>query len=343
MPPEVVVAWVEASKNFVDIRELQNKVGERISQLFVVDAALVTTGAAGAILLGTVAAINRSHSQQIPDAEQSSEFQNEIILQRSHHSEYDSQLLTPNTKLIEVETLSDLEAAITPRTALLFFMNYLESAGQIGRADWIKLARRHNVPTLLDASADVPPLERISEYTRLGFDMIAVSGGKAMRGPNDTGLLLGRREFIEVARQNTSPNEPTIGRVLKVGKEDTMALLAAVERFVTLDHKAEWAEMERRIAVIEHALDGIPSVVCQRIVPPISNHQPHLIIDWDAGQIRLSVEQVTQTLKANDPPIHIGRVAGTGDRGILISVLALQAGEIDVVADCLRAIFTGRH
>ena len=122
-----------------------------------------------------------------------------------------------------------------------------------------------------------------------------------------------------------------------------MALLAAVERFVTLDHRAECGEMERRISVIEEALAGIPSVVCERIVPPIANHQPHLIIDWPTSKNGLTTQKVTEELKANDPPIHIGRVAGTGNRGILISVLALQAGEERVVAGRLRAILTGCH
>src|SRR5207249_11844603 len=140
--------------------------------------------------------------------------------------------------------------AVNKRTALMFFMNKDDGAGRIQRREWIELARKHQVPTLLDAAADVPPLERLSAYNRMGFDMVAFSGGKALRAPNDTGLLLGRRELIDAAKLNTNPHCPSIGRGLKVSKEDMIAALVAVERFVRLDHKAEIREWERRIGVI---------------------------------------------------------------------------------------------
>src|SRR5439155_17354563 len=141
---------------------------------------------------------------------------------------------------------------------------------------WIELARQHKIPTLLDAAADVPPSDRLSAYNRMGFDLVAFSGGKAMRGPNDTGLLLGKRALIEAAKLNTNPHCPSIGRGMKVSKEDMIALLAAVERFVRLDHQAEWRELERRIGVIEAAVRNIATVECERIVPPIANEVPHM-------------------------------------------------------------------
>src|SRR5438445_1469338 len=118
-------------------------------------------------------------------------------------------------------------------------MNVAEAEGKVKRAEWIELARKHGVPTLLDAAADVPPVERLSEYNRLGFDLVAFSGGKALRGPNDTGLLLGRKELIDAARRNTNPYCGAIGRGMKVSKEDMVDVLAAVERFVPLNHNAE--------------------------------------------------------------------------------------------------------
>src|SRR5206468_5803332 len=134
---------------------------------------------------------------------------------------------------------------------------------------------------LLDAAADVPPVGRLAEYTGMGFDLVAVSGGKAMRGPNDTGLLLGRKDLVAAAKLNANPNCGTIGRAMKVGKEDMVALLAAVERFMTMDHVAERQEFERRLAVIEKAVKDIPSVECERIVPAIANHVPHMQVAWD--------------------------------------------------------------
>jgi seryl-tRNA(Sec) selenium transferase len=172
----------------------------------------------------------------------------------------------------------------------------------------------------------------------MGFDLVAISGGKALRGPNDTGLLLGRKELIEAGKRNANPHCGTIGRMMKVGKEDMVALLAAVERYVRLDHKAEWREWERRLGVIEQALQDIPTLQCERIVPPIANRVPHLLLSWDEKRVKLTREQATQELIQGDPPIQIGRVSGTGDRGVLISVLTLQVGEDRIVADRLHAI-----
>src|SRR5262249_9167708 len=169
------------------------------------------------------------------------------------------------------------------------------------------------------------------------FDLVAFSGGKAMRGPNDTGLLLGRKALIDAAKRNANPHCGTIGRMMKVSKEDMVALLAAVERYFRLDHKAEWREWERRIGVIETALKAVPSVAFERVVPPIANKVPHLQITWDERKLKLTRERLTKELAAGDPPVLIGRVRGTGDKGVLISVFVLQDGEDRIVADRLQA------
>src|SRR5438067_1388329 len=321
MPPEVVAAWADAAGHFVDLLQLQDRVGEKIARLVGVEAALVTTGAAGALLLGTAAVVTRGErdfSRRLPDT---TGMKNEVILQKAHHSCYDHQLTDVGVKLIDVETPADVQRAVTDRTALLFFMNMAEVDGRIKRREWIELAGRYRVPALLDAAADVPPVERLAEYNRIGFDLVAVSGGKALRGPNNTGLLLGRKDLVEAAKRNANPHCGTIGRMMKVGKEDMIALLAAVERFVRLDHEVEWKEFERRIGVIEKAVNGVPTVECERIVPPVANHVPHLQIAWDEKRVKITREKVTRALADGDPPIRIGRVSGTGDKGILISVL----------------------
>jgi L-seryl-tRNA(Ser) seleniumtransferase len=261
-----------------------------------------------------------------------------VVLQKAHHSCYDNQLADVGVRLIEVETPADVGRAVTARTALLYFLNVAEPNGRIGRREWVELARRHKVPTLMDAAADVPPVGRLSEYTGMGFDLVAVSGGKAIRGPNDTGLLLGRKDLVGAAKLNANPHCGTIGRMMKVGKEDMVALLAAVERFARLDHGAEWKEFERRLGVIEAALKGVPTLACERVVPPIANHVPHLQITWDEKRVRITREQLTRELAGGHPPIRIGRVAGTGDKGVLISVLTLREGEEKVVARRLGEI-----
>ena len=336
MPPEVAAAWLSASRHFVNLIDLHDKVGARIAKLVGVEAALVTTGAAGALLLGTAAAVTRGDPKRIKQLPDTTGCKNEVILQKAHHSCYDNQLTDVGVQLIDVQTPADVQRAVGPRTALMFFMNVAEADGRIGRAEWVELARRHQVPTLLDAAADVPPLERLSEYNRLGFDLVAFSGGKALRGPNNTGLLLGRKDLIEAAKKNTNPHCGTIGRMMKVSKEDMVALLAAVERYVRLDHQAEWREWERRLAVIEQALRDVPTLQCERVVPPIANHVPHLILTWDEKRVKMSRERLTRELAKGDPPILIGRVSGTGDKGVLISVFVLQDGEERVVADRLR-------
>jgi L-seryl-tRNA(Ser) seleniumtransferase len=338
MPPEVVAAWVDASKHFVNLLELQDRVGEKIAKLAGVEAALVTTGAAGALLLATAAAVtrgNRTFIKRLPDT---TGMKNEVILQKAHRSCYDNQLTDVGVKLVVVETLGDVKKAISQRTGLMFFMNVADADGRIKRRHWVEMARRHKVPTLLDAAADVPPVERLAQYPKMGFDLVALSGGKALRGPNNTGLLLGRRELIQAAKLNTNPHCGTIGRMMKVSKEDMIALLAAVQRFVRLDHKAEWREWERRLGIIENAVKGIPTLQCERIVPPIANHVPHLLFSWDEKRVKLTREKLTQILAKGDPPIQIGRVAGTGDKGVLISVFMLQEGEERIVARQLQVI-----
>lgn len=338
MPPEVVAAWTDAARHFVNLLELQDKVGEKIAKLAGVEAAMVTTGASGALLLGTAAAVTRGDASRIRRLPNTADMPSEVILQKSHHSCYDNQLTDIGVKLVEVETAEDVAKAVNERTALMFFMNYLDGAGKIKRGEWVKLARKHKVLTLLDAAADTPPVERLSEYVNLGFDMVAFSGGKALRGPNDTGLLLGRKDLIEAAKKNANPHCGTIGRMMKVSKEDMVAVAVAVERFVRGDAKAECREYERRIGVIEDAVRGVPTVAFERIVPEIPNHVPHLQIVWDEKRVKTTPEQVTKDLLAGDPPIQIGRVFGTGDKGILISVLMLQAGEDKIVGERVRAL-----
>jgi L-seryl-tRNA(Ser) seleniumtransferase len=341
MPPEVVAAWVDASKHFVNLLDLHDKVGERIAKVIGVEAALVTTGAAGALLLGTAAVVTRGDPKRIAQLPYTAGMPNEVIVQKAHRTCYDNQLTDVGVKLVNVETAADVSRAANERTALMFFMNYLEADGQIKRAEWLALARKHKVPTLLDAAADVPPVGRLSEYTKQGFDLVAFSGGKALRGPNDTGLLLGRKDLIDAAKKNTNPHCGTIGRMMKVSKEDMIALLAAVDRFVHLDHDAEWREYERRLTVIEKAVQEVPSVTCERVVPAIANHVPHLIVDWDPKRVKLSREALTKQLAAGDPPIQLGRMHGTGDKGVLISVLTLQEGEERIVAERMQHLLRG--
>jgi L-seryl-tRNA(Ser) seleniumtransferase len=288
--------------------------------------------------LATAAAITRGDPEKVRRLPDTTGMMNEVITQKSHHACYDNQITACGAKLVDVETRADLDRAISDRTAMMLFYNLNDPDGQIHREEWVAVAHKHNVSTLLDAAADVPPVEALSKYNRMGFDMVAFSGGKALRGPNNTGLLLGRKDLIEAAKKNTNPVCGSIGRSMKVGKEDMIALLAAVERYVRTDHAAEWREWERRLGVVESTLRDIPTIRTERIVPPIANHVPHVLLFWDESVVKVTRDQVTKQLAAGDPSIALGRVHSTGDAGLLVSVFMLKPDEVAIVAGRLREV-----
>ena len=340
MPPEVVAAWTQASKSFVSLLDLQDRVGKRIAKLLGVEAALVTTGAAGGIAVGTAAAVTYRDRDRIPRLPLPPEMGIEVIRQKAHRSCYDNQVKASGVRLVVVETRAQLERAIKKRTAMMMAYNYLEADGKIKMAEWLEVARKHRVPTLLDAAADTPPLDALSKYNRMGYDMVVFSGGKAIRGPQDAGLLLGRKDLIEAAKLNTAPRCGTLGRGLKVSKEDMVAMWAAVDRFVRMDHQAARREWVGRIVVIEKALRGIPTVTTRTLVPPIANQVPHLLVFWDPDRVRITSAQMKRKLAEGDPSIATARVHGTGDKGFLVSVFMLQPGEDRIVGARLRDILT---
>ena len=224
MPPEVIDAWNAASQSFVPLLELQDRVGERIAKLLGVEAALVTTGAAGAILVGTAAVLTYQDHSLVGRLPLPAEMGVEVIRQKSHRAGYDNLVRACGVKLIDVETREDLERAINERTAMMFAYNFLEESGEIKREKWIEVARKHNIPTLLDAAADTPPVERLWQYNKMGYDLVIFSGGKAIRGPQDAGLQLGRKDLSEAAKRSTAPHGGSIGRGIGCGCRSSLGL-----------------------------------------------------------------------------------------------------------------------
>ena len=332
MLPEVVAAWQAASRNFVNLIELQDRVGERIAELLGVNAALVTTGAAGGIVVGTAAAVTLKDRSLIPKLPLPSATGIEVIRQKSHRECYDHQVTACGVKLLDVETREDLERTISSKTVMMLSYNVREGDSTIDQSTWIETARRHGIPTLIDAAADTPPLSALSNFTKAGYDMVVFSGGKGIRGPQDAGLLLGRKDLIETAKLNTAPHCSNIGRGMKVSKEDMVAMWAAVERFVSLDHAAEDREWNRRISVIETALANIPTVRVERIKPPFANRVPHALIHWDESRVRMTPTEMKAQLAAGKPSIATARVHGTGNKGFLVSVFMLQPSQEEIVA-----------
>ena len=338
MPPEVLAAWRDASQNFVNLLELQDKVGQEIAEFVGVEAALVTTGAAGGIVVGTAAALTHRDPSLVARLPLPPEAGLEVIRQKAHRACYDNQVKSCGVRLIDVETRAELERAISRRTVMMFSYNVHEADGKISQADWVEVARQHEIPTLLDAAADTPPLDALRKYNQMGYDMVVFSGGKAIRGPQDAGLLLGRKDLISAGKLNTAPHCANIGRGMKVSKEDMVAMWAAVKRFVNLDHGAERRQWEQRLETIATALADIPTVRTEQITPPIANQVPHLLIFWDEQRAKVSYAQMKQRLAQGKPSIATARVHGTGQDGFLISVFMLAPGEDAIVAARMREI-----
>ncbi len=331
MPREVVAAMEEASQQHVVILELQEAVGKRISALVGSDAAMVTAGCAAALTLATAACVCGTDPDKIRLVPASNRMKNEVIFQKSHRFGYDHAIRNVGVKIIEVESRSELEAAINERTALLFYLNLADSKGQVKRQEFVEIARKAGIPTLIDAAADLPPAQNLTAFLKMGFDLVAFSGGKGLRGPQCSGLLLGRKDLIQAALLNGVPYSDTVGRIAKVGKEEIVGLWKAVELYVKRDHEAEWQEWEQRVEYIARELKGIKSVQTGRFVPEIANQVPHLAVTWDAKALKLPRADFERNLREGNPRIETG--PGVTEEGrLVIAVWMLQPGEHRIVA-----------
>jgi len=341
MPPEVIRAMEEASQHFVRIDDLQRKVGERLAELTGAEAALVTAGAAAAITLGTAACMTGKDDAKIKRLPDTTGMKNEVIVQKAHRNPYDHAVRATGARLVEVETLAEYRAAFNSKTAMVYHLvadRHFDSpeGGRIALTDALAVAREHGVPYLVDAAAELPPLSNLTYFTRLGVDLVCFSGGKGLMGPQCSGMLLGRRDLIEAAYLNGSPHSDSIGRAAKVGKEEIIGLLAAVERFVGLDHRKreqEWTARLQRIKKILgdlHSLDA--RLLEEDIEPP---HVPRLAVSWDEKALGLTVEEAVKKLMAGEPPIYVNRSAS---RLIIVSA-TLQPDEEEIVGRRLREIF----
>src|SRR5438874_7901323 len=246
MPPEVIHAMEEASRFFIPLPELEKKVGARIAELLQAPAAMVTCGAASAITVGTAACLSQGDPAKLQRLPNREGIRFEVIQQQSHRSGYEHQMELCGAKIVTVETRKDLDAAINEKTGMMFFLNKGEPDGEIKSDEFIKIGKERGVPTMNDAASDATPKENLWKYTQKGFDLVIFSGGKALRGPQASGLLLGRKDLIDAALPAMSPFSG-IGRGMKVGKEELCGLLAAVERYLKVDHEAETRELEARV------------------------------------------------------------------------------------------------
>lgn len=336
--PEVDAAMAQATQHFVRIPELEAAAGKRISQMLKLPdgyTAIVTSGAAAAIqsgLAGVLTGDDETLIKRLPDL---TGMKSEVIIQKSHRNPFDHQLRGTGIKLIEVESLADFQAAAGPRTAMTYFLNFADPVGQIKREDWLKLCQAKNIPAMIDAAADTPPVSHLWDYANMGFDMVTFSGGKAMRGPQCAGLLIGREKFVHCALLNNSPFEDTIGRGMKVGKEEIVGMLKALELYLNEDHDALTAEWQRRLDLISREITKIAGVSTSYFVPEIANHVPHMKINWDSGKIALAPHDASHELQTGKPSI----VLAVSETGLGMNSFMLQPGEDKIIARRLVELF----
>src|SRR5712675_1859619 len=261
--PELEAVMAMAGRHFVSIPELEVAAGKRIAEMLKLPnnyTALVTSGAAAAIqsgLAGILTGDNEALIRQLPDL---TGMKSEVIIQKSHRNPFDHQLRATGIKLVEIETQDQLRAAVNERTAMMHFSNFANAAGQIKVDEWVKLGKQYHIPCMNDAAADAPPVSHLWDYANMGYDLITFSGGKAIRGPQCAGLLIGRKDLVAYALLNNSPHEDTIGRCAKVGKEEIIGMIKALESYLKEDHEALTKEWWRRLDGISAEITKVPGV-----------------------------------------------------------------------------------
>lgn len=336
MPPEVMGAIQEASKHYVMLDELQDAVGAKIAEHCHAEAAMVTAGCWSALVLGTAGVLTGNDTKKVAQLPflSGSGMKSEIILQKSHANGYHHALTNTGAKLILIETREELEAAINENTAMLWYLNRETPVGQIKHEEWIAIARKHGIPTMNDIAADVPPVENLWKYNDMGFDLVAISGGKALCGPQSAGILMGKKDLIAAARLNAPPRGGNIGRGNKVNKEEIIGMLVALETFINRDHKAYWKEWERKVGVIAKEIEGIAGFSSETFVPEIANENPTLKISWDKTKVALTGAQLGEKLRRGTPSIET--IFWEGEDYIRVAVFTLNDGQEQIVAKRLK-------
>ena len=340
MRPEVEAAMALASEHFCSIPELEVAAGKRIAEMLKLPAdytGLVTSGAAAAMqsgLAGILTGDNGQFIQQLPDL---TGMKSEVIIQKSHRNGFDHQLRSTGVKLIEIETREELRKAVNPKTAMMHFSNFANAAGHIKVDEWVKLGKENKIPCFNDAAADTPPVSHLWEYAHIGYDLIAFSGGKAIRGPQCAGLLIGRKDLVAYALLNNSPHEDTLGRSQKVGKEEIVGMIKALESYLKEDHEALTKEWWRRLDSISAEITKVPGVSTSFSVPGIANHVPHLEIHWDPRRILLEPADAVKQLRGGKPSI----VVASNESGLIMNSFMLQPGEEKIMGERLTQFFRG--
>ena len=349
MPPPVRAAVAQAALHPVHLRELQQKAGAYIAEKLKAEGCCISCGASSAITLATAASVmaaNLCGPLDIPGLIGTPQFpKNEVVVQKIHRYEYDVAMQLCGIKIVDVVALDDYKQALGPNTVMTNYFNAADDVG-ISREDWIAVAHDKGVPCHLDAAADTPPISNLWKYTGMGFDMVSFSGGKDIRGPQNAGLLLGKKKYTDLAQRNLCPAD-SVGRGMKVAKEQIVGMVAAVDWLLTQTDEGMEKESRERMAVITDMVKGIPSVQTSIMVPELANHVPHLMINFDPDVIGASVREIRTRLRTATPSIelnpHTGSVSPSQGvpaqpNALVVTTFLLNPGEEFVVGQQIRKV-----
>jgi uncharacterized pyridoxal phosphate-dependent enzyme len=297
--PEVRQAQVEAAQHFVNVLELQRAVGRRLGELTGAESGIVTSGAAGAMAAATascMAGTNDKYIWQLPDT---TGLKHEVIMVGGR-SAFDSAIRLTGAKLVLTYSPEELANAINENTAMIYTTDLGEKLQKV-----LSIAKERKVPMLLDDAAGIPPADNAKLYARMGIDLYCFSGGKGLRGPQCSGLLLGRKDLIEAALLNCSPREGAVCRPMKVGKEEIIGCLTALETWLKIDEKKIYAEWNGRLDRIRKLVETVPGVKTETFTPEDGNRYPTLKVSWDQQGWNYSILDCVEQLRAGSPVIEV--------------------------------------
>ena len=343
MLPEVLDAINSTAHDFANMFELQDKVGAKIAEMLQCEAAMVTSGAACAMLLGTAAAITGTDPVKIKQLPAYTGSQPEVIMQKSHRYLFDQAITTTGAKIVEVEGSTEMENAINSNTVMALFYN---AAGKssVTHEEFVAIAKKHKIPSFIDAAADVPPVENLFRFQKMGFDLVTFSGGKMIRGPQSAGLLFGRKDLIEAAKLNHSPHEAPIGRPMKVNKEEMFGMYVALKSYLEKDHQKEWQEWLDRVDKIKSIVEKVPTVKGELFVHPgPANAFPSLYVSWDNEKIKITAPDVVTALQKGSPSIVALTATKGTDKVLNIGVVLLRPDQVKLVGRRVKEILENQQ
>ena len=297
--PEVRAAQDEASHYFVNMVELQRGAGRKLAELTGAESGLITTGAAGAMAAATAACMAGSDPQKIWQLPDTTGMKHEVIMVGGR-SAFDNAIRLTGAKLVLVEGPDDIASATTPDTAMIYTTDLGEKLVRE-----VAIAKAHNVPMLLDDAAGIPPADNMKLYAQMKIDLYTFSGGKGLRGPQCSGVLLGRKDLVEAALRNSAPWEGAVCRPMKVGKEEVIGCLTAVETWLKIDPKKLYAEWNARVDRIGKLVETVPGVKTEIFIPDDGNRYPTLRVSWDQQAWGFTITDCVQQLRQGDPVIEV--------------------------------------